>query len=124
MDVGPDEDTGIAVLDINNLAEDKTTKSDASIRKIPIHPDLLALGLLDRVEARKAAGETRLFPGNLLTQNGPAASTSKAFQVALKAWGIAPRGKKRWGFTRSAPPSSRKWKAYPRAGVSDMSATT
>ena len=124
LDVGPDEDTGIAVLDINNLAEDKTTKSDASIRKIPIHPDLLALGLLDRVEARKAAGETRLFPGNLLTQNGPAASTSNAFQVALKAWGIAPRGKKRWGFTRSAPPSSRKWKAYPRAGVSDMSATT
>lgn len=97
VDVGPDEDEGVLVLDINNLAEDKTTKSEASIRKIPIHPDLLALGLLERVEARKAAGETRLFPGNLMTQNGPAASTSKAFQVALKAWGIAARGKGRMG---------------------------
>ena len=97
VDIGPDEDTGIPVLDINDLAEDKTTKSAASIRLVPIHADLVALGLLARVEARKAAGEARLFPGNLLTQNGPAASSQKAFLTALKAWGITPRGKGRMG---------------------------
>ena len=97
VDIGPDEETGIQVLDVNDLAEDKTTKSEASIRQVPTHPDLLALGLLDRVEARKDAGETRLFPGNLLTQNGPAASSQKAFLTALKAWGITPRGKGRMG---------------------------
>ncbi|WP_440579647.1 DUF6538 domain-containing protein [Stenotrophomonas maltophilia] len=97
VDVGPDEHEGVPVLDINELAEDKAVKAEASIRLVPIHPDLLALGLLDRVEARKAAGESRLFPGNLLTQNGPAASSQKAFLSALKAWGIAPRGKGRMG---------------------------
>ncbi len=97
VDVGPDEHEGVPVLDINNLAPDKSVKAEASIRLVPIHPDLLALGLLDRVEARKAAGETRLFPGNLLTQNGPAASSQKAFITALKAWGIAPRGNGRMG---------------------------
>ncbi|HQX90878.1 MAG TPA: hypothetical protein PL007_01735 [Thermomonas sp.] len=35
--------------------------------------------------------------GNLLTQNGPAAPSQKAFITALKAWGIAPRGKGRMG---------------------------
>ena len=97
VDVGPDEDEGVPVLDINNLAEDKTTKSEASIRKIPIHPDLLGLGLLDRVEARKAAGESRLFPGNLLTQNGPAATSQKAFVNHLAKLGIKARGQGRIG---------------------------
>ncbi|QNN47409.1 tyrosine-type recombinase/integrase [Thermomonas brevis] len=97
VDVGPDEHEGVPVLDINELAEDKSLKAEASIRLVPIHPDLQALGLLERVEARKAAGEARLFPGNLLTQNGPAASSQKAFLAALKAWGIAPRGKGRMG---------------------------
>lgn len=96
-DVGPDEHEGVPVLDINELAEDKSVKAEASIRLVPIHPDLLALGLMERVEARRAAEETRLFPGNLLTQNGPAASSQKAFLAALKAWGIAPRGKGRMG---------------------------
>lgn len=97
VDVGPDAHEGVPVLDINDLAEDKSVKAAASRRQVPIHPDLLALGLMERVEARRAAGETRLFPGNLLTQNGPAASSQKAFLRALEAWGIAPRGKGRMG---------------------------
>lgn len=96
IDVGPTDD-GLNVIDINGLGEGKSVKTDASRRKVPVHPDLIALGLFDRLAARRDAGEGRLFPGNLLTQNGPAASSQKAFLTALKAWGIAPRGKGRMG---------------------------
>jgi integrase len=51
-------------------------RSDYS-RVVPIHPLLIDLGLLDRIEHLRAAGETRLFPGW-------AAHTSKAGEVR---WG-------------------------------------
>jgi len=41
---------------------DRSTKTSASTRAIPIHPVLIKLGLLDRVERLKRAGYLRLFP--------------------------------------------------------------
>jgi hypothetical protein len=37
-------------------------RSDYS-RVVPIHPFLIDLGLLDRIERLRAVGKTRLFPG-------------------------------------------------------------
>ena len=41
---------------------DKSVKSDAGRRRIPIHPELKRLGFLAFVARRRAAGYTRLFP--------------------------------------------------------------
>jgi integrase len=40
----------------------KTLKTATSRRRIPIHPELLAIGFLDFVETRRTAGQQRLFP--------------------------------------------------------------
>jgi len=39
----------------------KSLKNDHSIRKVPVHPDLISEGLLEFVEARKGAPGSRLF---------------------------------------------------------------
>lgn len=44
------------------FAIDKSIKNKASKRSIPIHPDLVSLGLIDYIHALKANGYTRLFP--------------------------------------------------------------
>lgn len=38
------------------------TKSDASIRTVPVHPDLLPLGFKEWIEGLRAADAKRLFP--------------------------------------------------------------
>ena len=51
----------INYIDINR--EDvKSTKTDGSIRPVPIHSELIKLGFLDYVNALRAKGETRVFP--------------------------------------------------------------
>jgi len=58
-DVKHDESTGISYLDINDN-DDKSVKTLSSKRLIPIHPQLIKLGLLEYVELR--SGERELFP--------------------------------------------------------------
>lgn len=53
---------GIPCLRICEEAEGQSVKSDISVRTIPIHPKLIKLGLLKRVESLRKAGESRLFP--------------------------------------------------------------
>lgn len=80
-------------LNITAEGEEKRTKNEHSERVIPIHPDLIALGLMDKISALRADGQTRLFPDlNRQTQNGPAAAAGKDFTAYLKALGIQPRG--------------------------------
>ena len=84
---------GAPVLDFNLLGDHKSLKTDASDRKTPVHPDLIALGLWDRVERLKAAGETKLFPGlNFVALNGPANGAQRAFSRYLERLNIAARG--------------------------------
>jgi integrase len=40
----------------------KSLKTATSRRRIPIHPELLAIGILDYAETRRTAGHRRLFP--------------------------------------------------------------
>jgi integrase len=52
---------GIWYFDINN-APPRQLKNDTAIRRIPLHSQLIAIGLLDFVKVAKKSGETRLFP--------------------------------------------------------------
>jgi len=53
----------IYVFDFNENTNDKHLKTPNSIRKTPIHPFLVNLGLLDFVDACRNANKTRLFEG-------------------------------------------------------------
>lgn len=55
------------------------TKTDCSPRHVPVHPDLIALGLLDFVEKRKHDGFSRLFDCPISESNGAGAMPSKWF---------------------------------------------
>jgi integrase len=71
---------GVPSIRITNEGMGQSVKNDASLRTIPIHPALLALGLLDRVDELRAAGEVRLFPRVKMDGvNGAGNWLSKAF---------------------------------------------
>lgn len=52
----------------------KTTKTESSKRKIPIHPELVRIGLLDYVTEAKKANETMFLPGLKVNKYGNLAS--------------------------------------------------
>ena len=52
----------IWLFNINDDGDDQTLKTPQSARRIPIHEDLIKLGLLDRVKHLKDSTEQRLFP--------------------------------------------------------------
>jgi hypothetical protein len=54
-------DRGIQFLDIK-CTDANHIKTEESQRRIPIHPQLLELGLLELVEMRRRQGQSRLFP--------------------------------------------------------------
>jgi integrase len=65
-------------------------KTDASYRDIPVHPDLVRLGLLDWVEAQRRRGLTRLFPTVKLDgKSGKGNAISKGFSNLLDAIGVS-----------------------------------
>lgn len=53
---------GIHYLDITDDGEDQSTKTDSSLREIPIHPVLVDLGFLAFASRQRDAGHIRLFP--------------------------------------------------------------
>jgi integrase len=53
---------GIPCLRITDEGEGQSTKNEVSNRIIPVHPQLIKMGLLKRVERLRKIGETRLFP--------------------------------------------------------------
>jgi integrase len=66
-------------------------KTKASKRLIPIHPDLLALGLLDWVEEQNARKQTRLFPTvSLIGKSGKGSAISKGTSNLLALLKIEP----------------------------------
>ena len=60
-DIGQDIKTGMWLVDLNAKGE-KKLKNQSSKRAVPIHPQLIELGLLDYVSLARARGEQRLFP--------------------------------------------------------------
>lgn len=84
---------GQPLLDFNLLGPHKSLKTEASERKTPVHPDLIALGLWERVKRLREEGEAKLFPGlDFTAQNGPANAAQRAFSRYLERLGIHARG--------------------------------
>ncbi|PLY13462.1 MAG: hypothetical protein C0631_14025 [Sedimenticola sp.] len=50
------------VFDFNHNSADKCSKTGNAVRRTPIHPELIELGLLDYVNGLKLLGKKRLFP--------------------------------------------------------------
>ena len=55
-------DDGIPVVVITDYGSDQRVKTKAGIRKVPLHRNLVDLGLFRYAEALQARGEERLFP--------------------------------------------------------------
>lgn len=73
-------------------SEGQTLKTEASQRLVPLHPDLIEMGLWTRVEELRAAGEERLFPDMRIdSKAGTGNAISKGFGYYLKQIGIKPR---------------------------------
>ena len=82
---------GIPALSIDDLGDDdKSIKSFAARRTIPVHPMLIELGLLDYVEDVTALGlGPELFPGISVNKYGEkGAATGTAWGRHLKACGV------------------------------------
>lgn len=80
------EEEGITYLDINKSDEGKKLKTDTSLRKIPVHKQLVELGFLDHVEAKRKLGDQRLFPELQIGADGYYSSPfSKHFRRFLES---------------------------------------
>ncbi len=90
---------GVPCLTITNEGAGQSVKNDASMRTIPIHHDLLALGLMERVEGLRRAGEQRLFPGVKVDGvNGAGNWLSKAYARHIGRAKFPELAKGRYGF--------------------------
>lgn len=86
------EEEGIRFIDINKEGEDKRLKNPNSKRRIPVHQELIKIGLLELVERRAMAEELRLFPDLKMGQDGYYSSPfSKHFNRFLKSTGVKQR---------------------------------
>jgi len=65
---------------------DKSVKTDSSRREIPLHPDLIALGLLTLVQGRPAG--TRMFPQLVQVSDGFAGIVSKSWRPITQRCGV------------------------------------
>lgn len=70
---------------------DKSVKTDSSRREIPLHPDLIALGLLTLVQGR--ASGTRVFPQLLKVSDGFAGIVSKSWRPITQRCGVYQPGR-------------------------------
>lgn len=90
---------GIPCLTITDEGEGQSVKNHPSLRIIPIHPDLIALGLMERVERLREEGAKRLFPKvKIGSVNGQGDWLSKAFGRHILAGGISKPAKGKHGF--------------------------
>lgn len=81
---------GIAVLHITEEGGNgKRTKTEGSMRLVPIHSELLRLGLLQHRDAMISAGERQLFPEVVIPKEGQiAAQFSREFGRYLTRVGV------------------------------------
>lgn len=73
-------------------SDGQSLKTEASHRVVPLHPDLVALGLWERVEALRANKAERLFPDMRIdSKAGSGNAISKGFGYYLKQLAIKPQ---------------------------------
>ncbi len=91
------KDGDIVCIRINDEGEFQKVKTDVSLRTVPIHPDLLALGFWEWTEELRSKGHDRLFQqAKANATNGAGNWISKAFSRHVaevgKNWPKAKRG--------------------------------
>lgn len=83
------EDQGIPFLHIHDEGEGKSLKTKNSTRIMPLHPELIRLGVLAYRDEMKSKGETRLFPTAKRSEKGQMiADWSRAFPKYLCNIGV------------------------------------
>jgi integrase len=87
-----EDQDGIWVMKITNDSEDKNVKTQSGNRIVPLHPQLIELGLLDYVEEIRNRNETKLFPNLKKSQVASYRSqVNQWFSRYLKNLGIKKR---------------------------------
>ncbi len=81
------QESGMWVFDINDDKE-KTLKTPASKRLIPVHPKLIEIGFIQHVDKLKLAKHQRLFPELKKQRDGYGQAASKWFGRYRKRCGV------------------------------------
>ena len=85
---------GIWTINLNADCEDKSIKTEAGNRIIPVHPKLIDLGLLDYVKQMQNQNHLKLFPNlKKMKSTGYGTVISRWFAKYLKKLGIKKTGK-------------------------------
>ena len=85
---------GIWAINLNSDSEDKSVKTEAGNRIIPLHPKLLNLGLLDYMKQIKDQNYHKLFPNlKRMRSTGYGTMISRWFRKYLIRLGIKQKGK-------------------------------
>lgn len=86
------EEDGIPCIRITATGEGQSLKTDASERVLPVHPELVELGLLKHVQVLRDAGKSRLFPqAKVGSVNGAGNFLSAAFGRYIAGLGVEPK---------------------------------
>ena len=91
------EEDGVLCVRISDEGEHQKVKTEVSLRTVPVHPDLLALGFREWIDSLRAAGTERLFPAaKANAKNGAGNWITKFFGRHLeqvgKSWPAGKRG--------------------------------
>lgn len=84
------EEQGVWLFDVNEQGEGKRVKTDSSVRKVPVHPRLIQLGLLE-VVAKVPEGHLwpDLWAHPSTKHYGPGHNLSKTLMRRLRGSGVA-----------------------------------
>ncbi len=80
----------VPVLSITDEGEDQRVKTEAGIRRVPIHSELVRLGFLKYVEAARKAKHERLWPAMRFRKDKPGAYFSDWFGTFRKTLSPVP----------------------------------
>ena len=86
-DIFKDRNVWMISVDESN---DKRVKTSSSIRKVPVHPNLITLGFIDYVEILKSKGLDRVFPELIKQRDGYSTKISQhynqKFLPSINVW--------------------------------------
>ena len=91
------EADSVYFININD-DDEKSIKTKAGIRTVPIHSKLIELGFLDFIKERQKTSATRLFPEETRNDKGQFDSFSKRFATFKKNCGIESTDTKMYDF--------------------------
>ena len=84
------EQDGLPFMHVRDLLEGQNTKSEESLRKVPIHRVLLQAGFLDFVGKARATGHLRLFSDLEVNADGYVSDIPQKFFVHIVARAVDP----------------------------------